>query len=297
MSLKDIRDAFHRKEASPDSGEITDLGEAFWKFISATASVKDERRAPGYHPSQLFDFCPRLEILNYFFPKPESDFISPDLQMIFDWGTSWHWMVQNNYFGPMGVLWGKWKCNDCGLIEEGFMPDPHPACNPKWRPGPVRRGGYWNYIEPHVYNAEWNIPGHGDGILILSRTPNGKRSLLEVKTMNGDRFKYLSKPDEKHVFQINIYLWLLEFEECWLTYWSKDAKQGKPKVFRVEFDPRVIEDAKSRIRLHQRAWPEKRLCSGLCKSAEDKRAIYCPQRANCFNPAIEDIIDKMRTKA
>ena len=223
MSLKDIRDAYHQKQASPEGGEITDLAEAFWSYVSSVGAVKDERRAPGYHPSQLYDFCPRLEILNFFFPKPDFGFIPPDLQMTFDWGSAWHWWTQNHYFGPMGVLWGTWKCFDCGRNEEGFMPDPCKECNPRWKPGPVRRGGYWTYIEPHLFNKEWQIPGHGDGILILSREKLGKRSLLEVKTMNGDMFKYLSKPVEKHVFQINVYLWLLGYEVCWITYWTKDA--------------------------------------------------------------------------
>lgn len=296
MSLKDILSDFHEQKSGAVEGEITDLAEAFWQFITKTASLKDERRAPGYHPSQMYSFCPRKEVLDHFFPKPETDYIPPDLQMIFDWGTAWHWLTQNNYFGPMGILWGEWTCNGCAAKVEGFMPEPCKTCHPRWKPGPVVRGGYWTYIEPHLYDPEWGIPGHGDGILILSRDPKGKRSLLEVKTVNGDRFKFINKPDEKYVFQVNIYLWLLKFDECWLTYWSKDAKQGKPKVFKITFDPSIIEEVKKRIRLHKRAMPALRLCEGICKTDSDKHATQCSQRSNCFNPAIEEIIEKMKAK-
>ena len=38
------------------------------------------------------------------------------------------------------------------------------------------------------------------------------------------------------------------------------------------------------------------MCNGICKNDQHKHAIRCVQRANCFNPAIEDIIEKMRAK-
>jgi hypothetical protein len=297
VSLKDILSDFHKSEsegAISPSGEVVDIAEAFWTYIQSVGSVKDERRTPGYHPSQMFAFCPRREVLEHHFPKPEASFIPPELQMIFDWGTAWHWLAQNNYFGPMGILWGMWTCNGCSTKIEGFMPDPCKSCHPRWKPGPVRYGGYWTYIEPHVFNKEWQIPGHGDGILILDKKPDGKRSLLEIKTINGARFRMLSKPDEKYVFQINIYLWLLGLDRCWLTYWSKDADQQRPKVFRISYDPEIPNEVMRRIRLHKRAWPEKRLCEGVCKTDRDKLALDCPQRGNCFNPMIEAIVEKMR---
>lgn len=299
MGLKSIIDGIKAEQAAAGiapEGEIVDLGEAFWNYLTAISESKDQRRAPGYHPSQMYGFCPRKEVLAHFFPKPEADYIDPGLQMIFDWGTAWHWLTQNHYFGPMGILWGVWKCNECAKSVEGFMPEPHKLCHPRWKPGGPARGGYWTYVEPHVYDKHWNIPGHGDGILILSKKPEGKRSLLEVKTINGEMFKFLTKPDEKYVFQISIYLWILGLEEAWLTYWSKDARQGKPKVFRVRIDMNVIEEVKKRIDLHRRVWPTKRLCEGICKSDTDKHAIKCSHRGECFRQDIEAVVDQLRKK-
>jgi hypothetical protein len=296
MGLKNIIDGMKKDAAevptTPD-GEIADLGEAFWQYLTSISETKDERRVPGYHPSQMYGFCPRKEVLAHYFPKPEADYIEPGLQMIFDWGTAWHWLTQNHYFGPMGVLWGVWKCNECAKSVEGFMPEPHKLCHPRHSGKGPKRGGYWTYVEPHVYNKEWNIPGHGDGILIMNRKPEGKRSLLEVKTMNGDMFKYLTKPDEKYIFQINIYLWLLGFDECWLTYWSKDARQGKPKVFRIKFDPEIPKEAQRRIQLHRRVWPTKRLCEGICKTDTDKHAQKCAHRGECFRQDIDLVVERL----
>lgn len=298
MGLKDIMDKFHERGAytpSPDA-PVTDIGEELWRyFASLQEGGKDERREPGYHPSQLYELCPRREVLNHFFPVPYADTITPELQMIFDWGTAWHWMVQNHYFGPMGVLYGAWRCNTCAkVMKDCFMPNPCERCHGvrEWKP--PRRGGYWTYIEPHVYQKEWNVPGHGDGILILDRQLGGRRTLLEIKTMNGYQWEKLRGPDEKHVFQTNIYLWCLEFDECWITYWTKDAKQAKPKTYLIRFDPNVIAEAKRRIDLHRRFFPTRTMCDGICKSDQDKHAVKCAQRGPCFRPDIEQIVEKLR---
>ncbi len=300
MGLKEILDQHHQRGAyTPSTGApVVDIADEFWRYLSSLSDVKDERRVPGYHPSQLYDFCPRKEILDLWFPQKYADSVEPGLQMIFDWGTAWHWMVQNHYFGPMGILYGAWKCNGCAkVVRDCFMPDPCERCHGKREWKPPRRGGYWTYLEPRVFQKEWNIPGHGDGILILNRQLDGPKSLLEIKTINGYSWERLRGPEEHHVFQMNVYLWLLEFKEAWITYWTKDAKQQKPKVFCVRFDPNIVEQVKWRIDTHRLAAPEKKLCEGLCKTDQDKHAIKCSQRTNCFRPDIDKLIEAMKAKA
>lgn len=297
MGLKDIMDQHHGRGAyapSPDA-EVLNIGDALWTHFASLNQQKDPRRAPGYHPSQMYDFCARREVLDHWFPQPHADFIPPELQMIFDWGTAWHWMVQNHYFGPMGILFGSWRCNTCAkTVKDCFMPDPCATCHGAREWKPPRYGGYWTYIEPHLYDKDWKVPGHGDGIFILNRQLDGPRSLLEIKTINGYGFERLRGPTEPHLFQINIYLWLAKLEECWLTYWTKDAKQQKPKVYRVRYDPSIVEETKKRIDLHRRHWPSKTLCEGICKSDKDKHAVECPQRGSCFRPDIEMVIEELR---
>lgn len=299
MGLKDIINSIRQQEPQQpaDDGEIKNVGDALWAHLATLNDQKDERRKPGYHPSQMYGFCARREILEFFFPKPEANIITPDLQMIFDWGTAWHWMVQNHHFGPMGILWGRWRCNTCArVLEDSFMPLPCTTCHGsrEWK-GP-RRGGWWTYEEPHVYSKEWNIPGHGDGIVILNKKIDGKKKLLEIKTINSNSFQRLSRPDKKYVFQISIYLWLLDLDECVLVYFSKEAGGVKPKTFIVKRDDSIIEDVKNRITLHRRSWPEKRLCTGVCRDETDDLAMACPHRNNCFNKQIEEIIEVMRKK-
>jgi hypothetical protein len=309
MGLRDIVEEFHAPKPEPKP-EVEEppyrIDEELWRYLHRLGDNKDPSRRPGYHPSQMYGFCVRKEVLSHYFKKPEADYISPDVHLIFDWGTAWHWMAQNYHFGPMGILWGKWVCNGCAkVVEEGFMPEPCEECYPEHGPegriGKIimgvdapKRGGFWTYHEPKLYNEEFNIPGHADGILKLSKNPKGESTLLEIKTINGRRFKMLSAPDESYVFQMNIYLWLLGLKRGWLVYYTKDAKQEKPKVFRVSYDPDIIEEVKRRITLHKRAWPEKRLTRGICMSRIDPRAKYCEWVNECFSDGIEETVEQMR---
>jgi hypothetical protein len=287
MGLKKIIDMVH---APVPTGPVESIGDALWKFLSEQGATSDTSREPGYHPSGLYYFCPRKDILSRVFPKPEADYKPPEMQMVFDWGTAWHWFVQNHYFGPMGLLWGSWKCNRCErTVHETFMPEPCEKCH-HWKAGAVKRGGFWTYIEPKVFNKEWKIPGHADGILILSKDPAGAKSLLEVKTINADDFKKLSGPKPEHAFQVNLYLWLLGLDECWITYWTKDAKQTKPKVFQIKFDPAVPEETKRRIAFHREALKSGELCAGICPNDQCRSAIYCPWRSECYRSDIEAMV-------
>lgn len=208
MSLKDILAASKQK---PKDQPEWNLGEVLWGYMASLNDADDEKREEGFHPSQLFDFCPRQRVLAHFFPKPGDGYFSPESQSRMDWGTAWHWFAQNHYFGPMGLLYGWWRCNRCGkIMKDTLMPPPDLYCTPstgvrpdaemehlvkvedeiaaKKRP---RRGGYWTYVEHRVHTEE-GIVGHIDGFLQM---PWGEKVLLEIKTMDGKWFKTLSAPD------------------------------------------------------------------------------------------------------
>lgn len=293
MGLKDVLSRVREAAPKPEDS-ISDIADAFWKFLSARGGKKDSRRAVGYHPSAMGKFCPRLEILRHFFPKPEVEHVDPSLQMIFDWGSSWQDWVRDHYFGPMGILWGTWKCVGCGRLEDGsFLPHPCAKCFGT-RVYEPKVGGFWHYIEPGGVNREWDIPWHSDGYLILSKKQDGQKELLEIKTINAYGFKQLRRPDPYYVVQVNLYLWLTGLRVCWVTYWTKEDKQVPPKVFKVEFDQRVVDEILRQIVIHKRAWPEKRLCEGVCKTDQEDRAVDCAWRGECFRKDIEELVEKMR---
>lgn len=301
MGLKDIIDAARK---APQPEPEWSFPEVLWAYLESLNDAEDESRAPGFHPSQLFDFCPRASILEHFFPKKGTRNFSPETYTRFDWGTAWHWFTQNHYFGPMGLLWGEWACNKCGhRVRDSLMPPPHLDCRTEGarehlekveaeieagtRP---RRGGYWTYQEIGVRTDE-GIVGHVDGILVM---PWGERVLLEVKTMAGKWFRQLYAPDPRYVFQISLYLWALGLDRCLLAYFSKDDDPKPPKTFWVERDDGVIAAVKTRITLFKRSWPEKRLCVGNCLKGTERAAERCAWRVECFRPDIEEVVEKER---
>lgn len=313
MSLKDVMNKVKATDAPPVA--TFDVGAAVWAYYASLNEAVDEARDDGYHPSQMYGFCPRQEILRYFFPKPDANIITPELQTAFDWGTAWHWFLQNRLFGPMGHLWGEWRCNRCGQrIRDSFMPSPHLDCLPgvvQLREAEIvrlvqvekeieagkrpRRGGYWTYMEPKLHSGEWNIFGQGDGIFYPKpwSMTESEPVLLEIKTSNDNGFQRLYKPDPKYVFQISLYLHLLGLRRCLLTYWSKGDPQ-KPKSFWMDEDKTAWSETTSRIILHRRSWPEKRLCSGICKDAGSDQGRWCGWSRECFQKDIEEQVEKAR---
>lgn len=69
---------------------------------------------------------------------------------------------------------------------------------------------------------------------------------------------------------------------------------SKPKQFWVTEDPDAFEQTKSRIMLYERAWPEKRLCPGICRDERDEAGRWCSHRRECFGQDIEAQVENAR---
>jgi len=314
LSLKDVLNAVKVEPPKAESMILDfDAGAVLWGYYAALNEAPDESRGDGNHPSQLYKFCPRKEILKHFFPKPEADLISPETQTAFDWGTAWHWLLQNHRYGPMGHLWGDWRCERCAsVVKDSFMPPPHMACREgaekvflelveediKAGKRP-RRGGYWRYKEPQIRSGPpWDIVGQCDGIMYAKPWKiEGDPFMLEIKTAKDSSFQKVYRPDPSYVFQISLYLHFLGIKRCCLTYWTKGEPVSKPKQFWVTEDPDAFEQTKSRIMLYGRAWPEKRLCPGICRDERDEAGRWCSHRRECFDQEIEAQVEKARASA
>lgn len=311
MGLKDVIDTVERADA-PIGEPITDLSEAHWAFLRRHGDRRDPTRAAGYHPSGASRFCPRLDTLKRWFDRPEGEYIPPGLRQIFDWGSAWHWWCQNHYYGPMGVLWGRWKALCCGREsdEDEFLPPPCARCA---SPGLIRAwheareigagfGGFWTYIEPTLEIPEEDMIGHCDGWLKM--TPWDIRvpiEMLEIKTINANGFSRLGAPYDGHSFQANVYMGVAREmadpipnpERAHVAYWTKGDKQTAPKTFRVSFDPEPLAEWRRRIALHKRAeasgW---RLTPGICRSRVDFNARNCSHVDLCFRDDIDQVVEQ-----
>lgn len=92
--------------------------------------------------------------------------------------------------GNSGKLFGQWYCPKCGHKFAGFKK----SC--------------WNcgnedvvYSELSVIDDDLKIAGHTDGLIDFY----GRKMILEVKSMNKDRFMTLVQPLEKHKVQGGLY--------------------------------------------------------------------------------------------
>lgn len=169
--------------------------------------VEEERT--GWHPSNFCDMCPRAHVIKELVHYKDQSTIDPRLRRIFDIGTGIHYLYQNYYLGPMGILWGKWRCRVCGKIQWGFMPTKEHRCVN------VAKSNTWEYREVPVKSERevgkgrkkrsYVINGHSDGLVFVDKV----WKTLELKSINDRGFSKLSVPQGKHLLQAEIYAQLI----------------------------------------------------------------------------------------
>jgi len=233
MALKDI------VRNIQDAPKVKSLSEVIDNFIVQRES-KPNDHSYGWHPSSFCDMCIRHKVISDIVEEKKANNFSEKLYRIFDVGSSLHRWYQEEYLGPSGILWGKWRCSRCHMYVWGFMPSIKCSCEESQRTplclkfctdfsrssssseatylpekmqnrgGCVHCGkwGKWEFREvPFRLDAEGlsePILGHCDGVLIL---PSGV--LLEAKTINSFGFAGLFAPRRAHVLQGQAYAELL----------------------------------------------------------------------------------------
>lgn len=105
--------------------------------------------------------------------------------------------------------------------------------------------GILKEIECPVENREYEIRGRVDGILEI----DGKKGVLEIKSINSQGFYGLFEPDEKHLIQVNVYMFCLEIPRGVILYENKDNQDLKE--FFVKQNPEVIQPVLEKIKLVQ----------------------------------------------
>ncbi|WP_019629614.1 hypothetical protein [Actinomadura atramentaria] len=230
------------------------------------ADAPSDRRSDCLHPSEMShdDWCPRR---SYFTitgapatedGKPAFSFVREN---IFEQGHDIHARWQG-WLRDMGVLWGKWHCDGCGVHYLGLEADfPHDGCDYVGS----KVGGHTNIVYREVPLEVGLIAGHADGAV-----PD-KGALIEIKSIGlgtvrfenpellaryeivaGGRklvdfdglWKELRTPFPSHLRQANLYLWLaaqmgLPFTQMIFIYESKMNQQVKEFV--VKASPRIVE--------------------------------------------------------
>jgi len=197
------------------------------------------RRTDVLHPSEMVgnDWCHRASYFQLLGQEPISNrTMSLRLASVFEEGHSIHAKWQR-WFQEMGVLYGKWYCEDC---EEMFFggSDCHE--------GPLQ------YREVPLFYEPLRISGHSDGWLVGL----GEPLMLEIKSVGEGTFRWecpelyaendydfnktwkaLEAPFMKHIMQVQIYMKLAELlgypdvpQEAVIIYEAKPNQESKEFV-------------------------------------------------------------------
>lgn len=245
--------------------------------INTRLTIENEYAPPeatdNFRASSIVKLCPREEVLRHIHKVPKIEKIESRLKRTFDFGRAFHTLVQDEWLGPWGMLWGNWLCKQCGSLHE--------YCQ---YPVQCSRCAYdkFHYEELSFFNDEYGITAHPDGIL---STPSGN-IVLEIKTTNGRQFKLVSDirraPLEQHIFQINLYMWLTGLKEGIILYFDKD--ESMLCQFYIAYNETItnmllkrVQD--TRLGITNKVVPEKKVCD----KPDCARAKSCPVRKQCFN--------------
>lgn len=145
-------------------------------------NVIDEDRRYDINSPSSAGACPRRVVYSRLGYERDAYSIDAKTRRVFDNGTSTHERLQ------------KYLLN-CGLLAMDEVP---------------------------VFDDEYEVQGHTDGLLNLSKMELG---ILEIKTINTDGFKKLVDAKEEHKLQALIYMYCLENRRKWLKENHKTEKE------------------------------------------------------------------------
>ena len=228
-----------------------------------------------YRVSGLSRLCPRQEIIRHIYKIEHFETINSTLQKVFDFGNAFHSVVQNNWFGKFGWLFGDWRCCNCGTIYKNQIKPDH-VCNK------CGHNDTYQYVELSLKDEENFLTGHPDGILIV----DGFEYVMELKSSNSKMFQYiknvLRRPLDAHIQQINMYMFMLGKKRGVVIYFDKDI--GEWIQYHVMYNQDVVDEQLGRISdtkkgIVRKSLPENRMCPNYSCD----RAKACPVRKICFD--------------
>lgn len=259
---------------NPDYSFIDLLSEVD-KKISVRKVTSPLTSSDSIRVSSMGYLCPREEVLRARLKIDKIENQSAQTIRIFNIGTAYHTMVQNDYLGRHGYIWGNWKCLVCEhVVKDSYMPEKCPRCS--------RDRSTIIYEEFELKSQNFNITGHPDGIILI----DGKKWLLELKTINDFGFKDViarGQPKDDHILQSNMYMGMLKIYQALVVYFNKDS--GAWRQFYIKYDNALVRSKLDSITYMRQCIddPEKPLPARvLCANMTCSRAKNCPVSKQCF---------------
>lgn len=273
MFLNGLGDVFRAldKERVKDLREWTDDALVTTREAPVLGE-KDLVRASG-----MYKFCPRLEALKIKHDKPLSETISAKLNKTFDFGRAFEVYFRDEKLGNLGLVIGKWQCQECGFTPERYAgaprykkPDTCPKCGQR---------GQFRYREEEKTDERIGLRGHCDGFLYWGN----EYSILEMKTANDHRFKTVKKqgrPFDDHVAQVQVYMRMYGYDKALIWYFNKDSSDDL--TFWVNHDKEYSWSLFQRIVDFREFFKTGVVPKGICVTKEDDKAKKCDLCELCF---------------
>lgn len=270
----------------------TDLGVPPSSNIIDISMVRNENELYYPRASSLYNVCIRQLLLGTKFKLKKTELVGFNRQLTFDIGNALHKWIQNSeaYFGTQRR--GIWVCTACGK-ERVFGKPPTQKCQ---KCGAQAIAMEYKEIEL-IMHKPFCVTGHPDLFIEPTDSP-GKIRVVELKTMNGEKFAKLATPLIEHVWQIQTYMYacnLLAYElsvrvdaqHGYLVYISKKETRGELpiKIFPIQKDDRVLSEIKDKLRVYSSCLRDDTLCepdAECVKSAYSGwKARSCPALKLC----------------
>jgi len=266
MSLKDVL-----KTMKADTVLIGELDRYLLKPSKGSGYVKDDREQGCWHPSSLSG-CIRSLFLQRV-GVPSKDKPSSQGKRIFDVGHHFGYILQE-YLYDMGILYGEWRCKECGERWTDLFENPSPRVCPHCG----KKLYIWSnldYLEVPIEDDENNVKGHADALIKTL----GVYRVAEFKSIKNRDAKTspravtyddLTQPKDDHRWQVQYYTWVLSkkaeelgyrCEDCLVLYMSKNTQELKEYPMKLMYElyvsPQVEKLNKLNVCLAQNVIPEK----------------------------------------
>ena len=190
-------------------------------------TLSDERDGTVIHPSEMASstWCPRATWCRLTGQVRTRPGVTLRTNLIFATGDDTHEKWQR-WTTEMGILWGRWRCAVCEktVLEWSNALEVSPC---------QARLGFqphiWRYLEVPLVDPAANVAGHADGIvnptgdepLVMEIKSVGPGTIRKLDLLTEDesddvssvKFSKISRPDNTHFRQLQIYLRLADCDD------------------------------------------------------------------------------------
>ena len=252
MSISDL------KKQAANSGVLCALHNAH--LIKDARAHSEDRRDGKFHPSSISG-CPTataLDLLNL----SEGTNTGHDAKSlrIFDLGTAIHRLLQGQYI-QMGVV-------------------PYTTATVDGKEVKVY------LVEVPIDIAEWGMVGHVDAIVEI----DGKRYVVEIKSVNSNRWAKMTGPEDHHRLQAACYVKGCEkllngSKDVIFIYYSKDTSEIKEYVVTVtDKEYNAVTNKREKITAMMTAYNTKgEIPAPSYEEANKPLCRYCAWKAKCHS--------------